>query len=242
MNTSIDKIPSPQTRRFERGNKQLLLALASVSMLGFAGNALGTEISITPPSVVLTTDTKAVFKISITAGATVGVTTVGCLSYTAISGTAGDILVFSGVSSITASYPISAATTGEYPITLTLSGHKQGDIVACSVTTTAGATAAGYVVAKASASLIIGAGGAGAAVQRLRVFDTTSQVTQVTYDSSNQVYPAVPPRCVNIGLVAPNATNNPIATLSVGSIAGTAAAPLAANPAIDSVTSTPNRR
>jgi len=220
MNTSIDKVSSPQTRRFERGNKQLLLALASVSMLGFAGSVLATEISIAPPSVVLTTDTKAVFKVFITAGASAGITEVSCASYTAaeLPASAGGILVFGGTSSDSAVYSIPVGTNGEYPITLTLTGHIQGDVIACSasITTVAAATDA---VTKRSALLSIGLGGAGAAAQRLRVFDTTSQVTLAT---TNQVYPAVPPKtsptCVNIGLVAPNATTNPIKTLTVGSI------------------------
>jgi len=68
MNTSIDKIPSPQTRRFERGNKQLLLALASVSMLGFTGSVSAITYSITPPASILPTDKEAFFKVAMTGG------------------------------------------------------------------------------------------------------------------------------------------------------------------------------
>lgn len=53
---------------------------------------------------------------------------------------------------------------------------------------------------------------------RLRVFDTTDLST---YETTNQLYPAVPPqtatRCLNIGLTAPGSTANPIKTVTVGS-------------------------
>ncbi|AUI70138.1 InlB B-repeat-containing protein [Beggiatoa leptomitoformis] len=53
---------------------------------------------------------------------------------------------------------------------------------------------------------------------RLRVFDTTDLST---YETTNQLYPAVPPqtaaRCLNIGLTAPGAASNPVKTLTVGS-------------------------
>jgi len=219
MNTSIDKIPSPQTRRFERGNKQLLLALASVSMLGFAGNVSAATFSISPPSSILPTDKQAFFKVAITGGVTSQAATVKCHELSAagtspVATVASGIFVLGVAASDSASYTIAAGTdvTANYPITLTLSGQEQGFVVGCSVSVTA--TSPDSVSVK-SASLTIGAG---AAAARLYAFDTTSQVT---YDSTNQIYPAVPPqtspRCVNIGLVAPNATNNPIKTLTVGS-------------------------
>ena len=222
MNTSIDKIPSPQTRRFERGNKQLLLALASVSMLGFTGSALGTTFSISPPSSILTTDTQTFFNVSITGGATTVDVAVGCYSFRGgnSAAAAAGIITNAGVTfSGTAAYykiPTSTNITASFLIPLTLSGQIQGDVIACQVSSGASTDSLGT-----TASLSIGAG---AAVQRLRVFDTT---TQVTYTTTAQIYPAVPPQtsptCVNIGLVAPNATNNPIKTLTVGST--TAAAP-----------------
>ena len=209
MNTSIDKVSSPQTRRFERGNKQLLLALASVSMLGFAGSALGANFSITPPSSILTTDKQAFFKVAITGGVTSQAATVTCdalsiAGTTAVSTSASGIFILGGIPSDSVTYAISvgASVTANYPNTLTLSGQLENIVVGCSV-----AAVSPDSVSVMSASLTIGAG---AAAQRLRVFDTT---TQVTYDTANQVYPAVPPKtsptCVNIGLVAPNATNNP---------------------------------
>jgi len=224
MNTSIDKIPSPQTRRFERGNKQLLLALASVSMLGFVGSAYATTFSISPPSSILTTDKQTFFNVSITGGATTAPVVVSCYSFSAgtvMVATSGIITNAGGIilGGTTAYYTIPASTniTASFPITLTLSGQVQGHVIACQVSGGASTDAIGG----ATASLSIGAG---AAVQRLRVFDTT---TQVTYTTTAQIYPAVPPQtsptCVNIGLVAPNATNNPIKTLTVGST--TAAAP-----------------
>jgi len=222
MNTSIDKVSSPQTRRFERGNKQLLLALASVSMLGFAGSALGANFSITPPSSILTTDKQAFFNVSITGGATTVEVIVSCYSFTALGGavpelaTAGIITTAGGITfgDTTAYYKIPASTniTASFPIPLTLSGQVQGGVIACQVSSGAPTDVLGT-----TASLSIGAG---AAAARLYAFDTTT-TSQVSYDSTNQIYPAVPPetspRCVNIGLVAPNATNNPIKTLTVGS-------------------------
>jgi len=174
MNTSIDKIPSPQTRRFERGNKQLLLALASVSMLGFAGSVSATSLAITPPNSVLTTDTQAIFKVSITGGSTFNVATVGCYNYIAAASTAiatslsaassGTIvnaggIAFSG-SAIYYNIPSGTSVTANFPITLTLSGHQQGDVISCNVVSASAALAV-LDTYSTTASLTVGVGGAG---------------------------------------------------------------------------------
>lgn len=225
MNMSMNKIQPPQARMFERGNKQLLLALASVSMLGFTGSAIAGSLAITPPSSVLTTDTQAIFKVSITGGSTFNEATIGCDTYDAggiqVTAASGRIVAggvtYSGNSVYTV-IPAGTSVTANFPITLTLSGHLQGDVIGCNVVASSAATTVLDSYSTNTASLTVGVGGAGAAAQRLRVFDTT---TQVTYTTTAQVYPAVPPQtsptCVNIGLVAPNATNNPIKTLTVGS-------------------------
>jgi len=171
MNTSIDKVSSPQTGRFGRGNKQLLLALASVSMLGFAGSAIAGSLAITPPNSVLTTDTQAIFKVSITGGATYNAATVGCYNYIALSGTAvmsaadsGTIvnaggIAFSG-SAIYYNIPSGTSVTANFPITLTLSGHQQGDVISCNVVSASAALAV-LDTYSTTASLTVGVGGAG---------------------------------------------------------------------------------
>jgi len=148
MNTSIDKIPSPQTRRFERGNKRLLLALASVSMLGFAGSVSATSLAIIPPNSVLTTDTQAIFKVSITGGSTFNEATVSCDTFdiggNSVTATSGRIVTGGGVAysadSVYTVIPMGTSVTANFPITLTLSGHLQGDVIGCKVTASSAAT------------------------------------------------------------------------------------------------------
>ena len=203
MNTSIDKVSSPQTRRFERGNKQLLLALASVSMLGVAGSVSAITYSITPPASILPTDKQAFFKVAMTGGVVTSQdVAVGCYTYlmagttalTLVSATTesaaiivgvnGGLVTYDSTTTAYAVYLIKAGTsvTANFPVTFAVSGHKQGDTLVCQV------SAAYPDVGASPVSLSIGAG---AAAQRLRVFDTTSQVT---YATTNQVYPAVPPQ------------------------------------------------